>query len=40
MGDIAARYGISVRDIAAYNRLSPSARLRAGQVVKVPVRGN
>jgi membrane-bound lytic murein transglycosylase D len=40
MGDIAARYGISVRDIAAYNRLSSTARLRAGQVVKVPVRGN
>ena len=40
MGDIAARYGSSVRDIAAYNRLSPSAKLRAGQVVRVPVRGN
>jgi membrane-bound lytic murein transglycosylase D len=40
MGDIAARYGISVRDIAAYNRLSPTAKLRSGQVVKVPVRGN
>jgi membrane-bound lytic murein transglycosylase D len=38
MGDIAGRYNTSVRDIATLNRLSPSARLRAGQVIKVPVR--
>jgi membrane-bound lytic murein transglycosylase D len=36
--DIAARYGVSARDIAALNRISPSARLRIGQVVKVPSR--
>jgi len=39
IGDIAGRYNISVRDIATLNRLSPSAKLRAGQVIKVPVRG-
>ncbi len=38
MGDIAARYNTSVRDIATLNRLSPSAKLRAGQIIKVPVR--
>lgn len=38
LGDIAARYGISVRDITALNRLSSSAKLRAGQVIKVPVK--
>jgi membrane-bound lytic murein transglycosylase D len=38
LSDIAARYGVSVRDIAALNRISPSARLRAGQVVRVPAR--
>ncbi len=38
LGDIAGRYNTSVRDIATLNRLSPSARLRAGQVIKVPVR--
>jgi membrane-bound lytic murein transglycosylase D len=38
LGDIAGRYNISVRDIATLNRLSSSARLRAGQVIKVPVR--
>ena len=36
--DIAARYGVSSRDIAALNRVSPYAKLRAGQVVKVPSR--
>src|SRR5262245_39098953 len=40
LGDIAGRYNISVRDIATLNRLSSSAKLRAGQVIKVPVRGN
>ncbi|MBL8171806.1 MAG: transglycosylase SLT domain-containing protein [Acidobacteria bacterium] len=39
LGDIAGRYNTSVRDIAALNRLSASAKLRAGQVIKVPVRG-
>jgi len=38
LGDIAGRYNISVRDIATLNRLSTSAKLRAGQVIKVPVR--
>src|SRR5262245_10015079 len=38
IGDIAGRRNISVRDIATLNRLSPSAKLRAGQVSKVPVR--
>ena len=38
LGDIAGRYNISVRDIATLNRLSGSTRLRAGQVIKVPVR--
>jgi membrane-bound lytic murein transglycosylase D len=38
LGDIAARYGISVRDITALNRLGSSAKLRAGQVLKVPVK--
>src|SRR5262249_40273225 len=38
LGDIAGRYNISVRDIATLNRLSSSAKLRAGQVIKVPVR--
>jgi membrane-bound lytic murein transglycosylase D len=35
---IAARYGVSARDIAALNRITASARLRVGQVLKVPVR--
>jgi membrane-bound lytic murein transglycosylase D len=38
LGDIAGRYNTSVRDIATLNRLRPSAKLRAGQVIKVPVR--
>lgn len=38
LGDIAGRYNISIRDIATLNRLSGSTRLRAGQVIKVPVR--
>src|SRR5499426_1102900 len=38
LGDIAGRYNISVRDIATLNRLNSSAQLRAGQVIKVPVR--
>ncbi len=39
LGDIAGRYNASVRDIATLNRLSTSAKLRAGQVIKVPVKG-
>ncbi len=39
LGDIAGRYNISVRDIATLNRLGSTAKLRAGQVIKVPVRG-
>ena len=38
LGDVAGRYNISVRDLATLNRLSASAKLRAGQVLKVPVR--
>jgi membrane-bound lytic murein transglycosylase D len=38
LGDIAGRYNVSVRDIATLNRLGASAKLRAGQVIKVPVR--
>jgi membrane-bound lytic murein transglycosylase D len=38
LGDVAGRYNISTRDIATLNRLSASAKLRAGQVIKVPVR--
>jgi len=38
LGDVAGRYSISVRDIATLNRLSASAKLRAGQVIKVPIR--
>jgi LysM repeat protein len=38
IGDIAGRYSISVRDISTLNRLSASAKLRAGQVIKVPIR--
>ncbi|MFN0086011.1 MAG: transglycosylase SLT domain-containing protein [Blastocatellia bacterium] len=39
LGDIAGRYNTSVRDIATLNRISVSTKLRAGQVIKVPVRG-
>ena len=39
LGDIAGRYNASVRDLATLNRLAPSAKLRAGQVVQVPVKG-
>ena len=38
LGEIAARYGVSVRDITVLNRLSPNAKLRAGQTIKVPVK--
>jgi membrane-bound lytic murein transglycosylase D len=38
LGEIAARYGCSVRDITVLNRLSPSVKLRAGQTIKVPVK--
>jgi len=38
LGDVAGRYNVSVRDIATLNRLSASAKLRAGQVIKVPIR--
>jgi membrane-bound lytic murein transglycosylase D len=39
INDIAARYGSSAKDIAALNRLNPSAPLRAGQTLKVLTRG-
>jgi LysM repeat protein len=38
LGDVAGRYNVSIRDIATLNRLSASAKLRAGQVIKVPIR--
>jgi membrane-bound lytic murein transglycosylase D len=38
LGDVAGRYNVSVRDIATLNRLSASAKLRSGQVIKVPIR--
>ena len=38
LGDIAGRYNTSVRDIATLNRLGTSAKLKAGQVIKVPVK--
>lgn len=38
LGNIAARYGISVRDITTLNRISPSAKLQAGQTLRIPVR--
>jgi membrane-bound lytic murein transglycosylase D len=38
IGDIAGRYNISARDITTLNRLGASPKLRAGQVIKVPVR--
>ena len=38
LGDVAGRYNVSVRDISTLNRLSASAKLRAGQVIKVPIR--
>jgi membrane-bound lytic murein transglycosylase D len=39
LGDIAGRYNTSVRDLATLNRLNASAKLKAGQVIKVPVKG-
>ncbi|MGH9799637.1 MAG: transglycosylase SLT domain-containing protein, partial [Blastocatellia bacterium] len=38
LGDIAGRYNTSVRDIATLNRISTSEKLRAGQMIKVPIR--
>jgi membrane-bound lytic murein transglycosylase D len=40
LGDIAGRYNISVRDITTLNRIGSSARLRAGQMIKIPVRAD
>jgi membrane-bound lytic murein transglycosylase D len=37
---IAARYGASVRSIALANRLRSKHRIRAGQTLKIPVRGS
>ncbi len=37
LADIAARYGIGVNDIAAVNGISTSTRVRADQVLKIPV---
>ena len=38
LSDIAARYSVSARDLAALNRLSSTVRLRSGQVIKVQTR--
>ncbi|MFN0119184.1 MAG: transglycosylase SLT domain-containing protein [Blastocatellia bacterium] len=38
LGDVAGRYSVSARDLAALNRLSPNAKLREGQVIKVQTR--
>jgi len=38
LGDIAAKYNTSARNIASLNGLSSTAKLRAGQVIKVPLR--
>lgn len=38
LSGVAARHGISTRQLAARNGLSPTAHLRIGQVLKVPVR--
>lgn len=38
LGDIAARYDVSARDIAALNNISTSTKLRIGQTIKVPIR--
>jgi membrane-bound lytic murein transglycosylase D len=35
LSDVAAKYSTSARDLAALNRLSPTAKLRTGQVIKV-----
>jgi membrane-bound lytic murein transglycosylase D len=40
IGDIAGRYNISVRDITTLNRLGASAKLRAGQAIKIPIRSS
>ncbi len=40
LGDIAGRYNTSVRDLATLNRLGTSGKLRAGQVIKVPVKAS
>ncbi len=37
LGDIAGRYNTSAREIATLNKLSTSAKLRSGQVIKVPL---
>ncbi|MFN0109558.1 MAG: transglycosylase SLT domain-containing protein [Blastocatellia bacterium] len=38
LGDIAGRYNVSVRDIATLNQIGVAEKLRAGQMLKVPVR--
>jgi membrane-bound lytic murein transglycosylase D len=37
--DLAARYGVSARDLTALNRIGANAKLRAGQTLKIPMRG-
>ena len=36
--DIAARYSVSARDLAALNHISPNTRLRAGQIIRIQTR--
>ncbi|MDD3651282.1 lytic transglycosylase domain-containing protein [Immundisolibacter sp.] len=38
LGGIAARHGLSTRQLAAHNGLSPTAKVRIDQVLKLPVR--
>jgi penicillin-binding protein 2 len=38
LSGIAERFDISIRDIAKFNHLSASAKLRAGRVIKIPTR--
>ena len=38
LGDIAGRYSTSASSIASLNRLGRSARLRAGQTLRIPIR--
>lgn len=38
LGDIAAKYNTSASNIASLNGISSSTKLRAGQMIKVPLR--
>ncbi|MEI6862462.1 MAG: LysM peptidoglycan-binding domain-containing protein, partial [Verrucomicrobiota bacterium] len=38
LGDIARKYGVKIGDIAAVNTIADPGKLRAGQVLKIPVK--